>query len=237
MKLFGLILTYNCENLIEKTIDMIPKKMFSEIICSDDGSIDRTKEKVESSKIKFFTHKHLGYGGNLFFGLTKAFELGATHVIEIHGDGQYNLKNIDKIIGSFVLAKSDLILGNRFYNYSNTLKNGMPFHIFVGNIFLSFIARTGINLKIDDCFPGQRAYSKKFFDKIRKHNLPDGYEFSFEIIMLSKLYNLNISSVNCECNYIGERKTAPLHYLFKCLFHLIKTIYFYNFKKDLLKLN
>ena len=43
------------------------------------------------------------------------------------------------IIKKFKIENSDLILGNRFYNYKNTLKNGMPIHIFFGNIvFKSF---------------------------------------------------------------------------------------------------
>ena len=41
-----------------------------------------------------------------------------------------DLENINDIIKKFQIENSDLILGNRFYNYKNTLKNGMPIHIF-----------------------------------------------------------------------------------------------------------
>ena len=61
--------------------------------------------------------------------------MGATHVVEIHGDGQYDLENINDIIKKFKIENSDLILGNRFYNYKNTLKNGMPIHIFFRTLF------------------------------------------------------------------------------------------------------
>ena len=200
MKLFGLILTFNCERFVEKTLKNIPYNKFDKIICSDDGSADKTKQKFVNKNIEFFSHEHLGYGGNLFFGLKKAFEMGATHVVEIHGDGQYDLENINDIIKKFQIENSDLILGNRFYNYKNTLKNGMPIHIFFGNIVLSLIAKIGLGLKLKDFFPGQRAYSKKFYEIIKTYKLPKGYQFSFEIIMLSKLHNLKISSVNCQCN-------------------------------------
>ena len=43
MKIIGLILTYNCENLVQKSIDKIPKNTLDEIICSDDESSDNTK--------------------------------------------------------------------------------------------------------------------------------------------------------------------------------------------------
>ena len=236
MKLFGLILTFNCERFVEKTLKNIPYNKFDKIICSDDGSADKTKQKFVNENIEFFSHEHLGYGGNLFFGLKKAFEMGATHVVEIHGDGQYDLENINDIIKKFQIENSDLILGNRFYNYKNTLKNGMPIHIFFGNIVLSLIAKIGLGLKLKDFFPGQRAYSKKFYEIIKTYKLPKGYQFSFEIIMLSKLHNLKISSVNCQCNYKGEKSTAPLHYLFSGFYHLITSIFLFRFdKKKILK--
>ena len=72
----------------------ICNNILHEIICIDDASIDNTKEVVEKNNILFFTHEHKGYGGNLFEGLKIAFKRGATHVIEIHGDGQYDLKRI-----------------------------------------------------------------------------------------------------------------------------------------------
>ena len=131
----------------------------------------------------------------------------------------------------FKTENCDLILGNRFYNYKRTLNNGMPLHIFFGNIFLSQIARIGLGLKFEDFFPGQRAYSKKFFDIIKNYLLPEGYQFSFEIIMLSKLHNLKISSVNTECNYKGEKKTAPIIYIFSCLYHLLTTIFLFRLNK------
>ena len=236
MKLFGLILTFNCERFVEKTLKNIPYNKFDKIICSDDGSADKTKQKFVNKNIEFFSHEHLGYGGNLFFGLKKAFEMGATHVVEIHGDGQYDLENINDIIKKFQIENSDLILGNRFYNYKNTLKNGMPIHIFFGNIVLSLIAKIGLGLKLKDFFPGQRAYSKKFYEIIKTYKLPKGYQFSFEIIMLSKLHNLKISSVNCQCNYKGEKSTAPLHYLFSGFYHLITSIFLFRLdKKKILK--
>ena len=64
MKLFGLILTFNCERFVEKTLKYSYNK-FDKIICSDDGSADETKQKFVNKNIEFF-HEHLGYGGNFF---------------------------------------------------------------------------------------------------------------------------------------------------------------------------
>ena len=95
-----------------------------EFIFLEDGFIH--SYGLKKNNIPFFTHEHTGYGGNLFFGLKKAFEKGATHVIEIHGDGQYDLnriidvekmlnddKNIDLIL---LLHLEIIILLVRYYN-------------------------------------------------------------------------------------------------------------------------
>ena len=39
----------------------------------------------------------------IYFLIKKAFEMGATHVVEIHGDGQYDLENINDIIKNLKL--------------------------------------------------------------------------------------------------------------------------------------
>ena len=112
----------------------------------------------------------------------------------------------------------------------------MPFHIFIGNIVLSYISRKGFNYNLRDFFPGQRAYSQNFFEKIKFHKLPSGYEFSLEIIILSILYKLKINSLKCECNYKEIKTTAPISYLFKLIYYLIVKIILFNInKKKILK--
>jgi hypothetical protein len=230
MKLFALILTHNCEYIVQKAIDKVLKSRFDKIICSDDGSIDKTEIVVRENNIEFFKIEHSGYGANLFNGLKIAFEMGATHVVEIHGDGQYD-SSIDDVI--FLLnKKADLILGNRFFKFTAPLLvHSMPFHIYIGNLFFSFIARVGLNLNNRDLFSGFRVYNLNFFNIIKKYNLSNGYQFSFEIIALAKFYNLNIVSIDTVCDYKGERKTAPISYVFKGFINVILTVILYRLAK------
>ena len=64
-KVIGVLLTYNCENLVQKAINKIPKDEFDDLICSDDGSKDNTTQIVEKNNIKVLRNEHKGYGGNL----------------------------------------------------------------------------------------------------------------------------------------------------------------------------
>ena len=238
MKIFGLILTYNCAPFLGKTIESIPDHLFCKLICSDDGSVDNTKEIAKNYNIDFFSHDHLGYGGNLLYGLEKAFASGAHYVVEIHGDGQYSLEFMDEVLEK--LNKDyDLILGNRFYNFFKLLETQMPPHIIVGNLFFSLLGRLGIGLSQPDLFPGFRVYSINFFNTIKNYSLPKGYQFSFEIIVLSKINGLKIGSVSSNCDYKSDKQTAPLLYVIDAFFHIIKVICKYRilqlFKVNLFK--
>ena len=70
MKITALVLTYNSEKFIGKVLDSIPKKLFNDIICSDDGSKDQTIKIIQEKNFKFIKAEiNGGYGSNLFRGL------------------------------------------------------------------------------------------------------------------------------------------------------------------------
>lgn len=227
----AVVLTYNCEKFLEKTISKIPINNLNKIIFSDDGSNDKTIDIIKKNGFLFIQNDHKGYGGNLFAGLKKAFDDGASYVVEIHGDGQYLENDIDKLRKLIIEQKPDIVLGDRFLNKNETLKYGMPPHIFYGNIFLSFLAKLGLGFHLNDFFPGFRVYSKKFFDEISNFKLSNGYQFSFEIIAVAKLLNLKISSIPVVCNYKDEKQTAPIWYIVPCLLNLILTSLKYRLAK------
>ena len=236
MKLIGVILTYNCEKLIQKAIDKIPKNTLDEIICIDDASSDNTKSVLEKNKIPFFTHAHTGYGGNLFAGLKIAFEKQATHVIEIHGDGQYDLNRIIDVKNMLQKDKNiDLILGNRFYEYSKPLENKMGLIKFLGNIGVTFIASVGLGIKSRDLFPGFRVYSRNFYDTLNFEKLSKFYWFSFEIIALSVFNKLKIRDIPADCDYKNEHTSMSMWNGFPFIFHTIKTVIQFRLAKIKIK--
>ena len=89
--------------------------------------------------------------------------MGATHVIEIHGDGQYDYSKVVEMKKKFE-AGADLVLGDRFYDYKQPLKDGMPWHIYIGNIVMSFTGRILLGLPNNDLFPGFRVIAKIFLE-------------------------------------------------------------------------
>ena len=208
-KIFGFILTYNCASLLKNAYDQLPKDLFDKIICVDDGSSDDVVRVAESIGIPLFTHEHSGYGGNLKFALKKSIELGADYMVEIHGDGQYDPFSIKLAMSKFD-QEYDLVLGNRFFRFTQPLKDGMSLIRYFGNFLLSLMARLVLVLGPPDLFTGFRAYSKHLVETLDFSRGSDDYFFSFEIIAQARYAKLKICHVPARCYYNKEHTSVNL---------------------------
>lgn len=228
-RIIGVLLTYNCASMVERAIRRIPEGCFDEVICADDGSTDGTEAVVSKHDIPVFSHPHEGYGGNLYFGWCKALERGATHVFELHGDGQYDF-GVTPVAIELLAAGCDLVLGNRFEpDIVQPLRDGMDLARFLGNIVLTTIARVGLGIPSRDLFPGFRAYSRTFIETIDVTRTWKHYGFSFDIIAQARYCGLRIGHLAVRCDYTLEHSTPPLWKgLTTFVFHTCYTVLLYR---------
>lgn len=202
-------MAHNCGELLRNAYERIPKELFDEIICIDDGSTDNTLLVAQQIGLKAFTHAHGGYGTNIKFGLKKAVELGADCIIEIHGDGQYDASYIGPATQK-LRDGCDFILGNRFYILNQPLKDGMGLIRYFGNFLLSRFAKIILRIKPPDIFTGLRGYSKRLVETVDLSKGSDDYFFSFEIVAQAKYAGLTIDWVPTRCYYTGEHHSMNL---------------------------
>ena len=220
-------MAYNCGSLLERAFRSIPREHFDALLCVDDGSTDNTVTVAKQFGIPVFTHEHTGYGGNLLFGLRKAVEMGATHIIELHGDGQYDFAAVPATLEKLGTG-CDLILGNRFHHMLQPLRDGMDIARYLGNIFLSMIGRIGLGIPARDLFPGFRAYSRTFVETIDMAHTSQNYFFSFEIIAQARYCGLKICHVPVRCDYKGEHTSMKLSKGFPAILHTCYTVLLYR---------
>ncbi len=197
----GIILTYNCENFIENAWNKIPRDFLDKIILVDDESTDDTLKKAENLGISSFSHEHLGYGGNLKFGFKKAIEIGAEYIVEIHGDGQFDSSIIPAALKKMKEEDLDFLIGSRFVNIYQPLKDGMPFPRYLANIGLSFIEKLVLRLPFSEYHPGFRVYSKRFLNKINLECGANDYLYSFQIIALAAYHKVKCSETPVRADY------------------------------------
>lgn len=200
-RVIGLILTYNCAHLLKGTYERLPRNIFDNIIVSDDGSRDNVKDVARKLNLPFFCHEHSGYGGNLRFGLKKALQLKADYVVEIHGDGQFDQSVTPKAIKLILAHNFDFLIGSRFTELSQPLKDGMPLPRYLANIGLSFMERMVLGIPWTEFHPGYRVYGRDFLSKLNLDKGKNDYVYSLEIIALAAYHKARCGEIPARANY------------------------------------
>ncbi|MDP3725666.1 MAG: glycosyltransferase family 2 protein [bacterium] len=208
-RVFGVILVYNCARLLPDAFKKFPLHLFDTVIIADDGSTDNTYEVAKNLGVPAFTNPHRGYGGNLKFALKKVVEMGADFVVELHGDGQFDSSAVPSAITK-LKSGCDFVLGNRFTDLLQPLKDGMGLIRYCGNLTLSFMARVVLQIPHRDLFTGLRAYSKHLVESVDLTAGSDDYFFSFEIIAQARYVGLSFCFVPTRANYHGEHTSMSL---------------------------
>ena len=231
-KVYGLILSHNCEKLIDETIKRIPNDLFDEVIVSDDGSTDNSVSKYKKLGYKVFETSIAGYGSNVKNGLKSAFSLDADYVVEIHGDGaQFDPAATYRAIES-INNDVDLILGSRFIEKGKALGLGMPLPRFLANRLLSIFDRLILRKNLSEFHTGFRIYNKSIMN-VYDDSFSHDHIASFQIIAATIARGLSVDEVPVECDYRKEHTShsyagaslyAILH--FGVLFQFILYKYF-----------
>ena len=173
MKISVIIPVFNEENTIEqilkKVVEYLPTN--SEIIVVDDGSTDKTTQKLEKIKdeknIKIFSyHKNQGKGYAVRFGLSKA--AGDIFIIQ-DADLEYSPKYYTKLLKPIKRGNTEVVYGSRLANHPLTLKEirtiKLPHH-FLANKFLSFLTNILYGSSLTDMETGYKVFTKKVYKKL-----------------------------------------------------------------------
>lgn len=191
------VLCYNNENTIHKVIKEINniKKKF-DIIFINDGSTDKTKKILNSTKNKIINHKrNLGYGGAVNSAIRYAKVKKYKYFVIFPGDNQRYIKDLLTMSRIIESSKLDLIIGSKY----KILKK-IPFHRKIGNIFFSKIAKKFWNSKINDVLSGFKIYRVNAFYKYHKI-LPNNYSFDIVLSQLISFKKLKFREISVGCRY------------------------------------
>ena len=128
-----------------------------EVIVADNGSDDKSIEIATNAGAKIVSVQNKGYGSALNGGIEAAT---GEYIIMGDSDSTYDFEDIPKFINE-LSSGNDLVIGNRFSG--GIEKGAMPFlNKYLGNPFLSFVAKKLFNSKIRDFHCGLRGFTKKW---------------------------------------------------------------------------
>ena len=195
MKLVVMIPAYNEEETIGSVIKEIPRDCCEqvEVLVINDGSCDNTVKEAEragADKIISFK-RNKGLAPAFRAGLENALEMDADIIVNIDADGQYNGKEIPKLIKPIVDEKADFMLGSRFRGWIEY----MPIHKKVTNRIATFVTRQVSGLPISDAQTGFRAFTR---DAAFHLNVMADYTYVQETLMQAANYDLVIAEIPIE---------------------------------------
>ena len=199
MKLVVTIPAYNEEKAIADVITEIPREIEGiesvEVLVIDDGSTDETvKQAREAGADRILSHKgNEGLGIAFRDGLEAALEMGADVIVNLDGDGQYNAREIPRLIEPLLKNKADIVLGWRDIDSLDFMPRGKK----LGNKGATLLTNrlSGMPIPIKDAQSGFRAFSQ---EAALRMNLSGRYTYVQETIMEAKYKGLKVGQIPVE---------------------------------------
>ena len=239
-KIIAVILAYNCQNEINKTLKKIQKyeKYFYKICIIDNNSKDKTFIKadafIKNRNLKKFeiikNLKNFGQGGSHKVAFEHALKNKCDYCLVYHGDDQANIKDFKKIFLNKSYNNFDAVLGARFLEGSKLI-NYQLYRI-LGNKIFNFLFTMLTNYKIYDLGSGINLYGKKVIsDKYIKFiDNEMGFNYQNLLLMIVKKRNLKFAPISWKT----EDEESNVQVVSQSL-KVLKIVLLFFFKNDYFK--
>ncbi|MFG3494463.1 methyltransferase domain-containing protein [Streptomyces sp. NPDC047928] len=189
-----LVVAYNAESTLEKTLDRIPadfRSKIAEILILDDASHDATftagcrwsQREGRPPTVVMRHTKNLGYGGNQKAGYALAAARGLDIVVLLHGDGQYAPELLPQLVAPLERGECDAVFGSRMMRPRDALRGGMPLYKWLGNRVLTRLENRLLGTRLSEFHSGYRAYSVDALRRLPVERNTDAFDFDTQIIV------------------------------------------------------
>lgn len=162
MKILIIIPAFNEEKTIAKVIFDLEVHGYHDILVINDGSLDKTAEKVK--RVKVVNHViNRGLGAALGTGWEYALKTGADALVTFDSDGQHKATDLKKLLEPIIKNRADVVIGSRFLGKWQK----MPLERIFTNILSNIMTFTFYGSWSSDTQSGLRAFNKKAIKKIK----------------------------------------------------------------------
>lgn len=202
---------FNAECTLERTYFDVPERLRNQILLVDDCSTDRTVEVARRLGLEVIEHdRNLGYGANQKTCYRAALERGASVVVMLHPDFQYDARVVELMAELIYLGTVDFVLGNRIRTRAEALSGGMPKWKYFLNRTSTFAENLILGQTIGDFHSGLRAYSRELLLKIPFEMNSDDFSFDQEMIVQAVSFRFRIGDIPVPVRYMDEASSINL---------------------------
>jgi glycosyltransferase involved in cell wall biosynthesis len=200
---------YNAAKTLEDTFRAIPPGYYDEVVVVDDFSWDGTVAEAQRLNLKAIRHPHnVGYGGNQKTCYMEALRDGATIVVMLHPDGQYDPAIIPEMLRPIREGRADMVLGSRMMIPGGAARGGMPLWKRIANRFLTFFENVAMGRRFSECHTGYRAYSRRFLETVPFLRNDNGFVFDTEVIFQAVHFDLPVVEVPISTRYFQDASSV-----------------------------
>jgi len=199
---------YNAARTLRDTHQRIPS-FVREVILVDDHSQDETAAVATALGLKVIRHPHnVGYGGNQKTCYMEALRDGATIVVMLHPDGQYDPEVIPEMIRPIREGRADMVLGSRMMTPGGARAGGMPLWKRIANRFLTTLENLAMGRRFTECHTGYRAYSRRFLETVPFLRNANGFVFDTEVIFQAVHFDMPVVEVPVASRYFEDASSV-----------------------------
>jgi glycosyltransferase involved in cell wall biosynthesis len=201
---------YNAARTLERTYRDLPHDQISDVILVDDGSRDETVGVAQQLGLKVFKHRrNYGYGANQKTCYQEAIRGGATVVVMVHPDYQYDPTLVPEMVAPILDGRADVVFGSRMSGVS-ARRQGMPWWKYVSNKALTWLENRVFGLNLSEFHTGYRAYRRDALERVNFLANSDGFIFDQQIVAQFVEAGMRIAEIPVPVRYFPEASSCSL---------------------------
>lgn len=202
---------YHAQQTLEKTYRDIPAGLAHEVLVVDDASQDGTAEVARRLGLKVFVHPaNRGYGGNQKTCYDEALRAGASIVVLLHPDYQYDPRTLTALVEPLLAGRADFTFGSRFAGGTDPRKGGMPLYRYCGNRLTTAIENRALGTHFAELHSGLKAYTRAFLEQLDYHAYSDDFVFDSQMVIDAVLSHARIEEVPIPTRYTMESSSISI---------------------------
>ncbi|MBQ7886114.1 MAG: glycosyltransferase family 2 protein [Clostridia bacterium] len=207
MKLLIALPCFNEAEKIQEVLRSIPRSYegidFVRLLVVDDGSRDDTARLAHEAGATVIRHKqNKGLGQAFRSAVDFAIDHGYDIMVNMDGDGQFDSRDIARLIEPIMKNEADFVTASRFKNHQEI--EHMPPIKKWGNAQMNRLVSSLCGQKFSDVSCGFRAYSR---DTLLEINFHGRFTYTQESFISFQFNNIAMAEVPINVTYFPERKS------------------------------